>query len=256
MSRAARAVNHPLPRDDRPDPLARPGPANPAHPRASDPRLREQPRGLPLAPHRPMLRSLALAFTAVLVCLAGCTPSVSTGAGGTAGSSTTSTTTSSGSGGGTCASTCAATGFCQYEYAACAPVHSPWISDDGTCTPRPDTCDDIYEPVCGCDGKAYPSACSANAAGVDIGRAACAPAVTPEGYIPCGPRYCDPKGSYCDLMQGDTQDTYWTCSPLPAACLNLATPDCACLGTPHNGSQCTVVQGNGASGLQDAWPAI
>ena len=44
----------------------------------------------------------------------------------------------------------------------------------GTCTPRPEVCTDIFDPVCGCDGTTYSNLCDANAAGVDIsGTGAC-----------------------------------------------------------------------------------
>lgn len=204
------------------------------------------------------LRTLALSVCAALACLAGCTTSTNSGVGGTTSSGTTGgggTTSSSSttSGGGTCASTCIDTGYCNYQYAACGPTHSEWITDEGTCQPRPDTCTGLYEPVCGCDGKAYPSECSAHAAGVDTGHSACAPAVTPEGYFPCGPLYCNPVGDYCDVMMGDTGDTSWSCKPLPATCDGVTPADCACLGAPQSPSQCTVVQGNGVTGLQSAW---
>lgn len=43
---------------------------------------------------------------------------------------------------------------------------------------RPEVCIQIYQPVCGVDGRTYPNSCHAQVAGVDL---AC------EGECPCGP---------------------------------------------------------------------
>jgi hypothetical protein len=63
--------------------------------------------------------------------------------------------------GGFVGNTCNATEYCAYM-----PGQSCGEADaSSNCMPRPDSCPDIYMPVCGCDQKTYPSACSANAAG-------------------------------------------------------------------------------------------
>ena len=38
----------------------------------------------------------------------------------------------------------------------------------GTCRTRPEICPDIFMPVCGCDNKTYPNACSAARAGSSV----------------------------------------------------------------------------------------
>ncbi|APR85236.1 Kazal-type serine protease inhibitor domain protein [Minicystis rosea] len=40
--------------------------------------------------------------------------------------------------------------------------------DQGTCTPIPEACDTLYDPVCACDGNTYPNECQANMAGLSI----------------------------------------------------------------------------------------
>lgn len=184
--------------------------------------------------------------------LAGCT---STAGGGSGGGSTTTTPTTAAS----CSTTgCGGGEFCKYHYAACKDTTwDDFLHYNGACTARPVACDEIYAPVCGCDGKVYGNECAANAAGVDLGANACAASLTPVNYIPCGPLYCSPATSYCRVEGGDEGDTYWDCMPLPAACQGAATPDCACLGPPTQGGEtCKVIQGNGVSGLENDKSAI
>jgi hypothetical protein len=56
--------------------------------------------------------------------------------------------------------------FCDYpEGALCGRADAV-----GACEVRPEACDTIYSPVCGCDGETYGNACVANARGVSVER--------------------------------------------------------------------------------------
>jgi len=60
--------------------------------------------------------------------------------------------------------TCTAAEFCAYQDGQlCGAADA-----EATCHARPGDCPATDAPVCGCDGKTYPNACAANAAGSGI----------------------------------------------------------------------------------------
>lgn len=68
--------------------------------------------------------------------------------------------------------TCSESEYCAYEPGAyCGAADAQAV-----CKPRPEACDDLLAPVCGCDGTTYPNACSANAAGQGVNETGDCPA--------------------------------------------------------------------------------
>ena len=109
--------------------------------------------------------------------------------------------------------TCATGQFCD------TPVGSCNVADaTGTCVAKTQVCPAVYQPVCGCDGKAYPSDCDRMAAGVTkMSDGPCATADA--GACPAGQTWCPGctpgtgscsvggcPGYACPLPDGGTAD--------------------------------------------------
>ena len=100
------------------------------------------------------------------------------------------------------------------------------------CQRSPSSCPEPVagsQPVCGCDGIAYPSECHANLAGIDSG-GVCDESQWPDAFFPCRGQFCALGSQYCSSPQGDAADStiYDECVGLPQSCVGLADPTASC----------------------------
>jgi len=118
---------------------------------------------------------------------------------------------------------CASGTHCEWSDKLCGSrTHGACVSFPGGVT-----CGISAAPVCGCDGKNYPSPCEAARAGVDISSNTSCP--EPTGLFRCGWSYCEHNLQYCHAQVGGaiTNPGIYACNALPAACGGV--PSCACV---------------------------
>lgn len=112
----------------------------------------------------------------------------------------------------------------------------------GECTPPAQACDDVYSPVCGCDGQTYSNGCTASAAGVSV--QATGECHSPGtlgvgdrcgGLVPPGAPSCD-EGLFCQHQPGalcGAADAPGECVEIPKSCPTTGDLVCGCNGVTY-----------------------
>ncbi len=114
--------------------------------------------------------------------------------------------------------------FCNLPVGACCCDHF------GACTPIPDACATVWDPVCGCDGMTYGNECEAAMAAVSLAH-----------YGACGePCFtdadCDDPDRFCRHRDGacGTTGSPGECTTVPVGFPDVWDPVCGCDGVTYD----------------------
>jgi hypothetical protein len=107
--------------------------------------------------------------------------------------------------------------FCDFPISSiCGAADGP-----GVCTTPPEVCNDLYDPVCGCDGRTYSNACDAAANRASVSRRGACDAKADAGAGDAAVSDCRTDGcsstSSCMACRG-VGGLVYACIPNGAAC--------------------------------------
>lgn len=115
--------------------------------------------------------------------------------------------------------------FCKFdEEAVCG-----YSGQHGHCEDIPQSCGPEFDPVCGCDGRLYGSACEANSVGLSVIQRGDCPPPPPRGGQACGgfgDEPC-PANQYCAPAAGSCGGP-GICLLQPSSCPRDVWPVCGC----------------------------
>lgn len=104
----------------------------------------------------------------------------------------------------------------------------------GVCVQRPEVCPQIYDPVCGCDGKTHSNDCFRLAANAQKDHDG--PCDEPAGKARECRRSVDcERGQYCDKRPGACGEA-GVCAERPEICPEIYDPVCGCDGVTYSNS--------------------
>jgi hypothetical protein len=119
--------------------------------------------------------------------------------------------------------------YCRFERSAsCGAADHP-----GVCSARPEACDAVFEPVCGCDGVTYANECDAASAGASVASAGECPSGGACGGLSAS--RCS-AGEFCAfaVSRCGRGDEAGACSALPDVCPSAIDPVCGCDGRDYD----------------------